>query len=284
MSLNCNPPTTCTDGCYDILDSKCVVFKQPTLVCTNIEQNDTVEEAIIKLDTAICDIANGGDDKYVRITTNDTTSGYLSTKLVAGDNITFTTLNPGLNEQIRVSLTPTALVQTNLVVTSSDNSLAIVQSGTADHTLDLSMNISATSNNIINVVGDGLVALETAFVPNNGLGILATPGGTNGHSPVYDIKIDPTSSTALTVSPGGLKLTLPAVYVPDYKVKVDVADTPDYLESQIVAGTDPLGIVSISISKVNGQLVITPTIDKSVLCAVVVQECNCSQPNGGEAN
>jgi hypothetical protein len=110
MSLNCNPPTTCTDGCYDILDSKCVVFKQPTLVCTNIEQNDTVEEAIIKLDAAICDIANGGDDKYVRITTNDTTSGYLSTKLVAGDNITFTTLNPGLNEQIRVSLTPTALV------------------------------------------------------------------------------------------------------------------------------------------------------------------------------
>lgn len=284
MSLNCNTPTTCTDGCYDIIDSKCVVFKQPTLVCTDIEQNDTVEEAIIKLNTAICDIANGGDDKYVRISSSDTTSGYLGTKLVAGANITFTTLNSGLNEQISVSLTPSALNETDLVVTSPNNTLTIAQSGTADHTLALSAKISAASNNILSAQVDGLAALETAFVANNGLGIAATAGGTTGHSPIYDIKIDPASSTALTVGSAGLKLTLPAVYVPDYKVKVDVSDTPDYLESQIIAGVDPLGLVSITITKVGGQLVITPTINKSNLCTVVVDECNCSQPNGGQAN
>jgi len=45
----------------------------------------------------------GGTDDKVRISATDTTNDYLGAKIVAGDNITLTTLNPGANETIEVS-------------------------------------------------------------------------------------------------------------------------------------------------------------------------------------
>jgi len=47
----------------------------------------------------------GSVDEQVRTSVTDTTTGYLSDKIVSGTNVTLTTLNPGGNEQIQISST-----------------------------------------------------------------------------------------------------------------------------------------------------------------------------------
>lgn len=44
-------------------------------------------------------------DGRVKVSATDTTADYAGTKIVAGDNITITILNPGGNEQIEISAT-----------------------------------------------------------------------------------------------------------------------------------------------------------------------------------
>ncbi|MDD5342779.1 MAG: tail fiber domain-containing protein [Patescibacteria group bacterium] len=47
----------------------------------------------------------GGTDELVKVSSNDTTAGYLNGKLVAGTNITLTELNNGANETLRIDAT-----------------------------------------------------------------------------------------------------------------------------------------------------------------------------------
>jgi hypothetical protein len=46
-----------------------------------------------------------GADERVKITTNDTTAGFLGAKLVGGTNVSLTTQNPGANETLRIDVT-----------------------------------------------------------------------------------------------------------------------------------------------------------------------------------
>lgn len=46
-----------------------------------------------------------GTDEFVKVSASDTSAGYLGSKLVAGSNITLTTLNAGGNEQLEISAT-----------------------------------------------------------------------------------------------------------------------------------------------------------------------------------
>lgn len=278
-TLNCNPVNYCTDGCVDIISAECIQYKGDNLSCTSIAKNDTVATALTKLDTVICGLTNDSGDKYVRISSTDTTSGYLLSKLVAGNYVTLNKINPNINEQIRIDVDVTSIInsvqQVPLVITSSDNTLAVTQSGSYNHTANLTVNIASDSGNVLIKKPGGLYAPETIFSPIQGVGIGITAGGAYGHTPKFDIVIDPTSNAGLTVGNDGLKLTLPAPYVPDYKVKVDVGDTPDYLENQIEVGTDPLGVVTLTITKVGGKLRITPTINVSAFCTQVSDECGC---------
>jgi hypothetical protein len=65
----------------------------------------------------------GGTDEAVKVSSNDTTSGFLGSKIVAGSNITVTELNDGGNETLEISSTggfPTGRV-TGLATTGTVN-------------------------------------------------------------------------------------------------------------------------------------------------------------------
>lgn len=70
---------------------------------------------------------------------------------------------------------------------------------------------------------DTTTLIETPFIGIDSDGIDYTAGGTNGHAPIYKVKLDPTSHAALTVGPSGLKLTLPTTASETSLVATDTA-------------------------------------------------------------
>lgn len=61
-----------------------------------------VQRALEDLDAAL--VGGGTDDKRVKVSSDDTTPGFLEDKLAAGPAIDFKTLNPAGNEQVQVSV------------------------------------------------------------------------------------------------------------------------------------------------------------------------------------
>jgi hypothetical protein len=97
--------------------------------------------------------------------------------------------------------------------------------------------------------------------------IVATANGTNGHSPYYNVRIDPTDN-AITKSAAGLKVSLSQIL--QGKVKVNAADSLDYLDNQIFAGTD--GIITVTPTVVGGAIYLVPSINKEALMALIEDE------------
>ena len=67
-----------------------------------------------------------GLDEKVKITATDTTTNFLDSKLVAGTGITFTTLNPGANEQIQIDSSATG--DEKVKVTATDTTTNFLDS------------------------------------------------------------------------------------------------------------------------------------------------------------
>ncbi len=65
----------------------------------NLSQNTTWANILVKL----APIAVDSSDEKVKVSINDTVASYLSSKIVAGANITITVLNPGGNEQLQIA-------------------------------------------------------------------------------------------------------------------------------------------------------------------------------------
>jgi hypothetical protein len=79
----------------------------PTLAPTRAGQHwvdETAKLTWISVGTStVADWVLMGEDHLVRASTNDTTAGFLSSKISAGTGISLTTLNPGANEIIQIS-------------------------------------------------------------------------------------------------------------------------------------------------------------------------------------
>lgn len=101
------------------------------------------------------------------------------------------------------------------------------------------------------------------FTPAESETISWETGGTAGHSPKAHVKISAESPNQAEIVEDGL---LVKPHNPNYLVKVNATDAPDYLINQIEGGTD--GIVSISKSVENGQVKLTPSIN--VLCLLKI--------------
>lgn len=106
---------------------------------------DTVNDyvAVYDADTgsnkkvAIDNLGAGGgtDTKQVKVSSNDTTEGYIESKIVAGSNVTITTLNDGANETLQISSTDTntsALADlTDTTITTPTNGQVLTYNGSA---------------------------------------------------------------------------------------------------------------------------------------------------------
>lgn len=103
---------------------------------------------------------------------------------------------------------------------------------------------------------------QTVFSANSTNSILATAGGTMGHSPLYAVRLDPTNNL-ITVSATGLKVD--STIVLSGKVKVNASDTLDYLENQFSPATDTNNVIAITPTTIGGIIYLVPSINKTNL-------------------
>lgn len=97
------------------------------------------------------------------------------------------------------------------------------------------------------------------FLPVDTITVKWQAGGPSGHSPKANVPISSQSGNTVVALEDGL---FAPDYNKDYKVKVDAEDIPDFLENQMVGGTD--GVLSNSVLNRAGLLEIMPTLD--ILC------------------
>lgn len=110
------------------------------------------------------------------------------------------------------------------------------------------------------------------FEPVDTASIEWTPGGPAGHKPQADVILSPDAGQIIIQRANGLFAEN------DHKVKVDAADTPDYLENQIEGVLSPTG-VSIEIENVGGVLQVKASIDLETFGPLICQFCNATSPS-----
>jgi hypothetical protein len=99
MNINClaNP-------CPILLSSSCVFYEGPNLVCTGINNNETLESVIQKLDTALCKISTGSGILNLTaispITSSGGTTPVISTLMASNKLIGRSTSGDGVMEEI----------------------------------------------------------------------------------------------------------------------------------------------------------------------------------------
>lgn len=114
----CLPYNPCYDdcGCLNPTTFECVT-KPGTWSALGITNDMNGVEALEALNTVINNLTitppSPGSDVYVKATSADTTANYLSSKLIVGAFLTKTIVNPSGNEQIRLNVSPAALVSSD---------------------------------------------------------------------------------------------------------------------------------------------------------------------------
>lgn len=122
---------------------------------------------------------------------------------------------------------------------------------------------------------DALVAssMNITFAGQDTSTIHWTPGGSAGHQPSAAVKVSATAGNVVTINSDGIFVPTP-VFVEQFKVKVDNADTPDFLEAQIIGDHDINSYLTIQVNKVAGQLKIKPVFDINALANAICLLCN----------
>ena len=221
------PPAPCVDGCITDTKSDCVTLSKDINFCgTVIEKNTSITDALETIGDGICDgIVVTSQDILVKIDEDDTTAGYLFDKITTCPSLDKTVTNIGGNE-----------------------------------TLQLCVEISATADNTLVQLGDGLYvpeptpsayALSEVFSSTVDLTLTVVPGG---QSLKADAKISATSGNIL-IDSGGLYVptptpqVLPAVTGLDTN-SIDTTVTPsgaNYIVSSSII-IDPASTAPISIT------------------------------------
>lgn len=134
---NINP---CDDKCYD--DCGCLnpttfdcITKPGTLSAIGITDSMNGKEALQAINDTIADLVfentPTGSDIYSKVSINDSTSGFLSDKIVKGTAISLATLNGGGNEQIKVGVDIQKLISgdsSNELGLGTDGKLRVIPS------------------------------------------------------------------------------------------------------------------------------------------------------------
>lgn len=126
---------------------------------------------------------------------------------------------------------------------------------------NLGMPNGASAEEIFEAIDDFLGnSANIPITPVDTPSIDITTSGTAQHTIKADAKISPDPVNQLEIRSNGLYAK---PYNENYWVKVDPTDTPDYLEEQIVGGSD--GIVSNTVQNIGGLLQVVPTLNIQAL-------------------
>ena len=177
-----NPCEECNQNpCYD--DCGCLnpttfdCITQPgihqDLGITNDMNGKQVLEQINAVFAALTvDTPAPGNDVYVKATSSDTTSSFLTDKLVTGPYISKTILNPSGNEQIKLNVNLAAMISSdagNELEIGTDNKLRVISTPTTNETYIVEgagITVSGTGTNddpFIISSNPSITALRTCF-------------------------------------------------------------------------------------------------------------------------
>lgn len=126
---------------------------------------------------------------------------------------------------------------------------------------NLGMPNGSTAEEIFEAIDDFLGnSANIPITPIDSPTVDITANGVAQHTIKADVKISPDAVNQLEARANGLYAK---PYNENYWVKVDATDTPDYLEEQLVGGSD--GIVSVTVDNIGGLLNIVPTLNIQAL-------------------
>lgn len=135
---------------------------------------------------------------------------------------------------------------------------------TGDDLDNIDVGTDDTLDEII-VALDGVEIEQTTFIANSTSSIKSTVGGTRGHAPVYEVRINPAEDNLIEVSEDGLYVNPEGES--DGMVMVDENDTKQYLESKFVSGTD--GVLSLFPVKSDGKIQVVPHLNVEALVELI---------------
>lgn len=173
--IECSADDGCSKGYTSLA---CTRYNGDDVECLELEKGITTgQEAIQAIAEAICELQDGGADKFVKISSGDTTSDYLVAKVKkkTGSVLSITKKNTGLNEFLEfdvdvpsiLSQVPTP-VDKYVKITSADTTPNYLQSKLVESTYIkiVKQNAAANENLILNLDYSALVAALN-IVPDN---------------------------------------------------------------------------------------------------------------------
>jgi len=217
---NCNPqpcpPTPCTTGCLHPNWGDCLFLSKDLTVCADtILKGTSFTDVFESFAQKLCgNIVVTATDIRVKASASDSTSGYLSDKIVGSSSVSILNTNVGLNEQLVAAVRLSA---------TSNNCLQILSDG-------LYMACPSPSTASTTLVGIDTNTVDTTVLPTVG-----------GYSVQSLVKIDTTPGNAIQVGPNGLYVAPPTTSGPATTVSgldtssVDITVTPSGNNYQVSA-------------------------------------------------
>jgi len=122
------------------------------------------------------------DDKFVAITSTDSSTDYLNNKVVAGTNIAIAILNPGANEILEINATGTATGEANTASNIGTAGVGVYAQKVGDDLQFKNINTGSTKVTITNDIGNNEIDID--IVEGNIVHQNLSGAGTNTHAQI----------------------------------------------------------------------------------------------------
>lgn len=119
---DCPDTNPCQNGCLDFIDASCVEYTSALPTCISVSNGSKLDFIIRSIDSKLCDLEQRGD-KYVRITSLDPSSAYLSDKITTCDFLTKEVITSGGQQKLKLCINSEKLIsvsETNPIIMDLD--------------------------------------------------------------------------------------------------------------------------------------------------------------------
>ncbi len=278
QSYQC-PPAPCNTGCLYDVPSDCVFTSKDLDLCGNtIALGTKLTDVLESIMEAACDgIEIINQDTRVKISANDTTTGYLENKIIEGNGINITKNNVGANESLTVAVQASSqpnnclsVLPDGVFVACPTSSASTLVQTTDTSTIDFTttsipggynvtgaVKIDNTAGNVLTIGANGLyvptpptaIPLGITALDTFTIDTTATLVGSN-YNVSSQLRIDPASTLPYSIGPSGLKLDCCATG--NTLLTVTDSSTLDLTLTPISGGYNLTGAVILSPNANNG--------------------------------
>jgi hypothetical protein len=145
-----------------------------------------VQQTTVAGGNTFVDLANAATDEKAKVSSNDTTPGFLNGKLVAGTNVTLTENNNGGNETLTISAAAAPVTSVNGLTGPVTLTAASVGAAATVHThaaSDVTSGVFATAR----LASSGTASASTYLRGDQTWATVAGGGGTTGFTPTQNV-------------------------------------------------------------------------------------------------